>query len=324
MINYLSFSLSALLLGPLLVHKPDVVYVYNLITLSWAALLIKKITGCKIVYDVQDLWPESVSNSGMISNRFFLKILSKWCNWVYCRADKIAVLSPGFKRALIARGVPKERIEVVYNWCDEPIRETKKGDHDFAYQWGINNTFNVVFAGSMGVSQGLDTVLEAALLCKPKMPDLRFVLVGGGTEVERLKARAKELKLDNVVFIPRQPMQAMHKVWSIADALLVHLIDKPIFAITIPSKTQAYLASGVPVIMAVRGDAADLIVESGGGIVCRPANSADMAAAIKRLYAMPQGERKWMGERGKYYYERLLSIDRGCAKFLALFAGFQK
>ena len=138
--NYLIFSLSAALLGPLLVRKPDVIYVYNLITLSWAALVMKHISGCKIVYDVQDLWPESVINSGILSNRFLLNVLNRWCVWAYCRADRLAVLSPGFKRALIERGVPRERIEVVYNWCDSTNWESRKRDNDLAHEWRILDT----------------------------------------------------------------------------------------------------------------------------------------------------------------------------------------
>jgi glycosyltransferase involved in cell wall biosynthesis len=318
--NYLIFSLSAALLGPLLVRKPDVIYVYNLITLSWAALVMKHISGCKIVYDVQDLWPESVNNSRILSNRFLLNALNRWCVWAYCRADRLAVLSPGFKRALIERGVPRERIEVVYNWCDSTNWESRKRDNDLARECRILDTHNVVFAGTMGTMQGMDTVLEAARLCGHTLPDARFVLVGGGTEVERLKGRARDLGLGNVVFIPRQPMHAMDKIWSIADVLLVHLVDEPILSITIPSKTQAYLSTGVPVIMAVRGDAADLMVESGGGIVCQPENPVEMAAAVKQIYDMPLSDRKRMGQRGKQYYDHMLSIDRGCEKFLTLFS----
>lgn len=319
-LTYLSFSLSALFLGPLLVKRPDVVYVYNLITLSWTAVLLRKISGCKIVYDVQDLWPESVSSSGMLNSRMFQGVLKRWCGWAYRQADKIAVLSPGFKEALVERGVAREHIEVIYNWCDEAAGLGKEESVDFREQFGLTETFNIVFAGTMGRMQGMDTVLAAASLSRNEMPTVRFVLVGGGVELERLKSKAASLMLENVVFIPRQPMQEMNRIWSIADVLLVHLIDNPLFRITIPSKTQAYLAVGIPIIMAVRGDAARLIQQAGAGIGCSPEDPGELLSAIRKLFAMTVEERKRMGEKGKVFYYRFLSFDIGYQKFLKLFS----
>lgn len=303
-----------------MVKKPDVVYVYNLITLAWAAVVFRKISGCKIVYDVQDLWPESVRNSGMLNSRVAQSLLGKWCCWAYRQADKIAVLSPGFKEALVKRGIAEERIEVIYNWCDEAGGTTQEGAGDLAPTFGLKETFNIVFAGTMGLMQGMDTVLEAACLCRKEIPALRFVLVGGGVELERLKSKAKALMLENVVFIPRQPMHEMKKIWALADVLLVHLVDDPLFRITIPSKTQAYLATGTPILMAVRGDSAALIHEIGAGIVCAPENPDEMLLAIKELYGMPPEERKRRGLNGKLFYDRFLSFDIGCEKFLRLFS----
>ncbi|MBC2741995.1 MAG: glycosyltransferase family 4 protein [Desulfosarcina sp.] len=238
--NYLSFAVSSLLVGPWAIQKPDVVYVYNLITLVWAATLIRTIYKCKIVYDVQDLWPESVLSSGLLNNRIALNLLNKWCNWAYSRADKVAVLSPGFKKELIRRGLLKENIEIIYNWCDASAIQLKINP-EYSEKWGLKDTFNVVFAGTMGVMQGMDTVLESACLCQSVLPNVRFVLVGGGVEVKRLQAKAKLLDLKNVVFIPLQPMAEMGKIFGVAHALLVHLKDDPLFKITIPSKTSNVL-----------------------------------------------------------------------------------
>ena len=323
MLNYFSFALSALCFGPFLVNKPDVIYVYNLITLAWAAVALKKIHNCKIIYDVQDLWPESVMNSGMLVNGFLLDILKRWCRWAYGQADKIAVLSPGFKQALVERGVQKSRIEVIYNWCDESSTVFLSKDRSsFAEKWHVKDTFNVVFAGTMGVLQGLDTVLAAARLAKQdqNVPNLRFILVGGGTEVGRLKNNAENMHLDNVIFIPRQAPHEMGKIWAIADALLVHLVDEPLFRITIPSKAQAYMNAGKPVVMAVRGDAAVLVDTARAGVICPPENPVEMLRAIKQVYDMSPDDRKRLGNNGRCYYDRSISLGIGCEKFLKLFA----
>ena len=158
-LNYLSFGFCALLLGPWLVRKPDIVYVYNLITLAWTACLLRWIYGCRVVYDVQDLWPESVASSGMMKNRFVLSFLKRWSLWAYRRADHIVVLSPGFKKNLQERGIPEDKVKVIYNWCEEQVTQPEDPDSNLAETFGLVDTFNVVFAGTMGVMQGLDVVL---------------------------------------------------------------------------------------------------------------------------------------------------------------------
>jgi glycosyltransferase involved in cell wall biosynthesis len=319
-INYLSFAFSALFIGPWVVRKPDVIYVYNLITLAFAASLLRKIYACKIVYDVQDLWPESVTSSGMMSNPLLQKLLNAWCVWAYRQADMIAVLSPGFKRTLVSRGIPEDRIEVIYNWCDETSLASLQNDESLAKKLHLEDTFNVVFAGTIGVMQAMDAVLDAAKKCIDTMRSVRFVLVGGGVDVDRLKSKAESVLLDNVVFVPRMPMSDMGKVFALADALLVHLKDDPLFRITIPSKTQVYMWAGLPIIMGVKGNAADLVLEAHAGIVCEPENSASLVDAVATLYHMDAAERKQMGNNGHAFYEKWISSDVGAEKFITLFS----
>src|SRR5205823_13152285 len=116
---------------------------------------------------------------------------------------------------------------------------------------------------TMGTAQALDSVLDAAALCCRSLPQVQFVFVGGGVDRNRLEKKAEDLGLTNVRFLERQPISAMGRVLALADVLLVHLKTDPLFSITIPSKTQAYMASGKPVLMAVRGDSADLVTQSG-------------------------------------------------------------
>ena len=278
--NYASFALSASAVGPFLVKKPDVVYVYHPpATVGLPAMVLRALRGCPLVYDIQDLWPDTVVSSRMMSDRWLMAALERWCRLVYSQVDRIVVLSPGFRETLVRRGVAAEKIDVIYNWADETgLRLTAgKGDRSHLPQRpfgcfaqmaplpfaGLAGRFNVVFAGTMGFVQKLDTVLEAARICAATVPDAQFVFVGGGVEKARLEQRAGELRLPNTLFLPRQPMEAVGAILSRADVLLVHLQDDPLFRITIPSKTQAYLAMGRPILMAVAGDAANLIEQSG-------------------------------------------------------------
>ena len=308
--NYLSFAFSAFLMGPWLIKKPDVIYVYNLVTLGPAAFLLRFLFGSQVIIDVQDLWPESVSGSRMLGDGKIPQMLNNICNWVYRKADQLVVLSPGFKSTLIDRGVPSEKIQVIYNWCDDGnlckalSRGTKTSDE-----------FNILYAGAMGTVQGLETVLQCAAICAARLPGVGFVFIGDGAHRARLVQLATDMQLDNVTFLPKRPIDAMQEIYDKADVLIVHLKDIPLFRITIPSKTQAYLCMGKPVIMAVRGDAAVLVEQAAAGIVCEPEQPHAMLEAIQQLYDMTPAARHMMGEKGREYYTQNLSSERGVKNF---------
>jgi glycosyltransferase involved in cell wall biosynthesis len=314
-INYLSFSLSAFIIGPWLVRKPDVIYVYNLITLGPPAFLLRFLYGATVIIDVQDLWPESVANSRMLNNRTTLYILNGICNWVYRRADQLTVLSPGFKKELMNRGVSSEKIEVIYNWFDESSIPVKVPSVSTVKPPEFLGKFIVLFAGTIGLAQSLDAMLDCAESCRELLPDVQFVLIGGGVDRQRLQKRAEEMELDNVTFLPPRSPDTMGEIFALADAMIVHLKDDSLFRITIPSKTQAYLYTGKPIIMAMRGDAADLVREAGAGITCEPDDPQEMMKAIKALYEMPEIERKKIGEAGHSYYMERLSFNQGVDRF---------
>ncbi len=319
-LNYTSFAVTSAMLGPALLRRPDIVYVYlSMPTLGLPALAFRLFRGAPFVIDVQDLWPDSVSLSGMLSNTTALKLLGGWCDFVYRQAAHIVVLSPGFKRILIERGVPEKKLSVIYNWCDESAMRPLPRDEELAHRLGMAGRFNFVFAGTMGTVQDLDTILDAARICRDSAPAAQFVFVGGGVEAPRLERKARDMALTNVLFLPKRPIEAMGPIFAIADVLLVHLADHPLFEITIPSKTQAYLAAGRPVLMGVKGDAADLIRNSGAGLACEPGNPSSLAQRVHEFVAMTSEERKAMGERGLEYYYRELSVRAGAAKFEAVF-----
>jgi len=318
--NYASFALSAAALGPFLVKKPDVTYVYHPpATVGLPAMVMQALRGCPLVYDIQDLWPDTVASSGMMNNGRLLKILGHWCKTVYARVNRIVVLSPGFREVLIQRGVPEDKIDVIYNWADEANLHHLERDESRARELGMAGRFNVVFAGTMGLAQALDTVLDAARICESTLPDVQFVFVGGGVDKERLEKRARELHLSNVRFLPRQPAKTIGGILSLADALLVHLKRDPLFRITIPSKTQAYLAMGRPIVMAVAGDAAKLVEQSEAGVTCPPESPVELAGAVQRLRRMAPSERDAMGVNGRSFYHRRLALRTGVSQFEKVF-----
>jgi len=315
--NYVSFAAAALSHG-IFARRCDVVYAYHPpLTVGIAASLLRLIRRVPVVYDIQDMWPDTLRATGMIGNPRVLGIVGAVCTWVYKRVDQIVVLSPGFKRLLLERGVPDDKVNVICNWADEAALAAPVGALPASFPGP--DRFRIMYAGNMGRAQALDVVLDAAALLKAQGAQISFVLVGGGIEVQRLSERAAAQGLDNVVFLPPVPMGEVGTLLNAADALLVHLRRDPLFEITIPSKTQAYMTVGKPLLMAVDGDAADLVRTSGGGVVAESENARSLADAALSLAALSPAERDAMGARAQAYYREHLSLEVGVSRFGAIF-----
>jgi glycosyltransferase involved in cell wall biosynthesis len=324
-LNYVSFAVSAAVLGPFLARKPDVIYVYHPpATIGLPAIVLSLALRAPFVYDVQDLWPDTLVSTGMVSSPLVLSAIGAWCRIVYKRAGRIVVLGEGFRRALVDRRVPESRIEVIYNWCDESQAVSDEPTDEVRSELGFNGRFTVLFAGTMGRAQALDSVMDAARIVAAEAPEVLFAFIGGGIDVERLRGRASSLGLRNVLFLPRRPPSEIGPVLKSADVLLVHLRDDRLFDITIPSKTQAYMAVGRPVLMAVRGNAAELVERAEAGLVCEPENPADIAGTVLRMFKMPGDELAGFGDRGRSFYEREMSFSTGLERFNEVFMGLLK
>jgi colanic acid biosynthesis glycosyl transferase WcaI len=315
-LNYLSFGLAAASIGPAMTFKPDVIYVYNLITLMPAARLMRRLWGAKIVLDIQDLWPESVASSGMLQSGRALSFLRRWSDSSYSAADQIVCLSPGFKRELTARGIPAERIEVIYNWSAGTLGPDPLPGGD-GLRAPSRDRFEVLFAGTMGIMQGLDVIVEAARRLRDRAPDVRFTLVGSGVDQERLIRLAEGL--ENIEFLPRRPAEEVGALLASANALLVHLKDDPLFHVTIPSKIQAYLKAGRPILCGVPGDASDLVECAGAGLSFRPEDPDDLCRAVLALRSMKPDALRDMGEQGQRFYEQELALGRGVDRLEGIF-----
>jgi glycosyltransferase involved in cell wall biosynthesis len=318
MLNYISFAISAAFLGVFRVKKADVMYVYHPpATVAVPAVFIKWFRRIPVVYDIQDLWPDTLSATGLLNNKTLLKWVGRYCNFMYKRLDHITVLSHGFKSRLTERGVPASKIDVIYNW---PNPFTAPALADKSVIPFSDKKFTILFAGTMGKAQALDAILDAAAILKErKVDDIQFVFIGGGIAVDELKQKKQGLALDNVQFLPRVNNDEIGKFLVAADALIVHLKDDELFKITIPSKTQAYLQVGKPIIMAVGGDADKMIADARAGISCTPENPQALADVAIKLSKLPTDELKAMGLNGRAYFDKYLSMEHGVANFIEVF-----
>lgn len=297
--KYGSFAASAALLGPWLLPRPDAIYVYATpLTAAVPADLLRRWWNVPMVLHVQDLWPESLEATGAVVSPKALSLVSLGARYLYERAAAVIVISPGFRKRLLASRVPAQKLHLISNWIDVDAAAPVPPDPNLAQAYGLSGRFNVMFAGVIGRAQGLDTVVEAARLMRDDA-EVQFVFVGSGVETGRLRALAAQHGLTNVRFIDRQPESQMPAFFAHAAALLVHLRRDPVFRLTIPHKVFAYMASGRPVLAAVNEDTANVVTAARAGVACDPESPVALAAAIKRLREMSQEERDQLGANGR-------------------------
>ncbi|MBI9015948.1 MAG: glycosyltransferase family 4 protein [Phycisphaerae bacterium] len=318
---YASLALTKTIMGPWLTKKADIAYiVQGPATLGLPAIVMKWFKRIPFVYHIQDIWPDSLCSTGMFNNGFGMRLLHRWCNFVYKQATKIVVITPGMKQTLIDRGVPESKIDVVYNWCDQTLANSSLQDSDsLRHDLQMTDKFNIVFAGNMGAAQALDAVIDAAAIVQKQCPDIQFVFIGSGVSVDDLKKRAQNQNLNNVIFHPRKPVVEIGAILNLADVLLVHLRDDPLFSITIPSKTQAYMAIGKSILMAVKGDAANLVEKANAGIACQPQNPQSIADAAIRLRTMTQKDLVKMANNAKAFYNNEMDFPIAVSKLESIF-----
>lgn len=310
-LSYLSFGLAASFYALFSARKPDVIYAYYPpVIVGLTALLVGKVRDIPYVYDVQDLWPDALVATGSAQpDSRIVRWIDKCCRLVYRHASRIVVLSEGYRRALIAKKVEPEKIERIFNWCDESriqpeaSASPEKIDRSF---------FNILYAGNLGAAQALEHVVQAAYLIQQQgSKGIRFLFLGAGVAETALKNKAQSLGLNNVKFLPRVTADQVGNYLAAADVLLVHLADEPVFEITIPQKTQAYLLAGRPILMAVRGEASEIVREAGAGLVVEPCQPQKLAQAAIEMSQFSADKLKKMAQRGMNFYQKNMSMANG-------------
>ena len=256
-LGYLSFFLSSLLTG-LFLAKPDVIIASSPpLTVGLSGWLISKIRRIPFVFEIRDLWPESITASGVSSgDSALIRTLAGMAKFLYKNSGQFVVVSPAFKEVLQDRHqVPAERIKVIPNGVKTDLFSEPRDPEQARKELGLENKLTVSYIGNFGWAQGLQTVLEAAKILRASTHDLRFLFVGGGADEDKLKAFAAEADLECVQFIPPQPKERIPRYIQASDICLVPLRDEPVFETAIPSKMLEFMAGSRPVILAVRGQA---------------------------------------------------------------------
>lgn len=303
-LHYASFAVSSATLGAWLTRKfqADVIFVYLPPLTNWLPIrVLKFLHKAPAMYWVTDLWPEALRAVGANLRPWIERAISRLDRAVNNQAALICLNSPGLKTRLQEKGVASEQLAVVTDWADEDLFFPVEPDAELARKHGLAGKFNILYGGTLGPAQGLETVLEAAQSLAD-LPELQFVLVGDGEDAHRLRELACDRGVTNVRFLGRQPMTEMRRFFALADVLLTHLKPDPLFELQIPSKTMAYMACGRPILCGIAGAAAKVIEGSRAGLCSSPGDAKSMNTAVRNLFGMSQDEREQLGRNGREVY----------------------
>lgn len=300
--------------------RPDVLLMYSPpLPIGLATRYLSRRRRCPFILNVQDIFPQSAIDLGVLKQPLLIRFFEWLEQRIYAMADHITVHSEGNRLDVAGKMGCADKVTVVHNWIDTNFVSPGERHNGFRRELGLGDEFVVSFAGTMGYSQDLDTVLVAAHLLQGA-PDIRFVLVGDGVETPRLKQKAQDLRLDNVIWVPMQSRERYPAVLHASDASLVTLradVGTPV----VPSKLLSIMSAGRPAVLSLplTGDAPKIVDEADCGLCVAPEQPDQLAQAIAAL-SRDRPRCDALGHNGRQYIEAHFSVASGAAQYESLFA----
>jgi colanic acid biosynthesis glycosyl transferase WcaI len=319
-LNYVSFAVSAVLVALTKLDVPDLVVATSpQFLVAVAGYVVARALGVPFVFEVRDLWPDSIVAVGAMSGRSAgVRLLKGLELFLYRHADHIVVVTDTFKRILGGKGIPLWKISVVKNGVDLCAFHPGPKPHDLLSRHGLEGKFVLAYIGTIGMAHGVGVLIEAARRMRLE-PDVRFVVIGEGAERAALAGRARAEGLRNIVFLGSVPRPQVRDWILASDACAVVLKDRALFRSVIPSKIFEILACARPIILGVAGEAAGMLEQARAGIVIPPEDVDRLCAAVRALRA-DAGAAAAMGRRGRRFVEGSFDRDVQAAAYLALLA----
>jgi glycosyltransferase involved in cell wall biosynthesis len=316
LMNYFSFVISSARCGANKIGKVDVIMCESPpLFLGWSALYLKRKKKAKLVFNVSDLWPESAEKLGVVTNKWMLKLAYRLEKKLYLNSELVSGQTQGICKNINQR-FPKVKTHWLPNSADVNFYNPENID---SKKWRIQNSFHendvlFLYAGIIGIAQGLEIILQAANDLKNKSC-LKFLLLGSGPEKEKLQLLKKEMNLENVYFFDAVSKKEMPEIVASIDVSIVPLKKMDLFLGAIPSKIFENLAMEKPIILGVDGEARNLFIEQGNcGIYFEPENKAQLVNAISQLSENDELRRQ-LGKNGRNYVIEHFNRDAIAAKF---------
>lgn len=322
MLNYFSFALSASFAGAWKLKKQDfdMIFVFepSPITVGLPAIFLKKIKKAPIVFWVQDLWPETLEAVGAVNSQRVLGVVGKLVAFIYKRCDLVLGQSKSFLDGIAKYCQQPSKIHYFPNWSEDIFSEiNNKTVPEITEHTGY---FKVLFAGNIGDAQDFPSIILSLLILKKQKAKVKLFVVGDGRAMEAVKQEVHRLALNEYVyFLGRHPLETMPEFFASADALLVTLKNNPVFAMTIPSKVQSYMAAGKPVLTMLSGEGSRVIDEANCGLTAQSGDFEKLAQNIIQLTNSSAEVLTEMGSNARIYAKQEFDRDQLISKLEAWF-----
>ena len=281
-LDYLSFMVTSFIASSF-VKKPNIIVGTSpqFFTVC-AAFLCATFRRVPWVFELRDLWPDSIKAVGSLKDNFFIRLMAKVEMFLYQKANAIVSVTNSFREELFKRGIDKRKIYVVTNGVDLQQFYKREKDQELIRNLKLENKFVLGYIGTHGLAHGLETILYAAERLQNKKVEIsvQFIFVGDGAEKVKLQKLSADLKLKNVVFVDTVPKDQIVRYWSILDYAIIHLKDQELFKTVIPSKLFESIGMGIPILHGVRGESADIIRNGNIGKLFIPEDVESLVRAI--------------------------------------------
>ncbi|MBD2440515.1 glycosyltransferase family 4 protein [Nostoc sp. FACHB-110] len=300
-------------------ERPDVILLtVPPLLVSVPATLLGWFYNCPVVLNVQDILPEAGVRVGIIKNKLMIKAFEVLEKFAYRTANSISVIADGFVDNLLSKGVPGEKINCIPNWVNLNFIKPSPKQNNWRQTHNLNDKFVVLYSGNIALTQGLETVIQAAANLR-HIPEITFVIAGEAKALERLQQYCCDCGADNVLLLPLQPRETIPQMLAAADVGLV-VQKKNVISFNMPSKIPLLLASDRPIIASVpaSGTAAKAIRKSGGGIVVSPESPETLAQAVVKLYKNPQLAAQ-LGHQGRKFAVENYAFEQALDSYEQLF-----
>ena len=289
-LDYQSFMLSATLAAPFVRGVDVVVGTSPQFFTACAAYLVSRMKRIPFVFELRDMWPESIKAVGAMKDSAVIRVLERIEMFLYRKAARIVTVTHAFKDTLMRRGIDGDKVDVVTNGVDLSHFSPQAKDVQLLARHGLDGKFVAGYIGTHGMAHALETLLAAAqtLQQTPGAENIRLLFLGDGARKGELANQAQAMGLGNVLFLDAVPKDQVKRYWSILDVAVIHLRKTELFTTVIPSKLFECMGMGLPVLHGVAGESADIVVREQVGEVFESENAPQLVAGLLRMRDQPE------------------------------------